>query len=131
MPTMTTDDYLTLPYRIALVHDQDDEGNQGWVAEVEELPGCLSQGATPEEAVERVRDAMVDWIDAELEAGHTIPEPRALKPYSGRLLLRMPRSLHATLAHQAEQEGVSLNQHIVALLAYTAGARRDRESATA
>jgi HicB-like protein involved in pilus formation len=36
--------------------------------------------------------------------------------HSGRLLLRMPRALHADLAKRSDAEGVSLNQFIVATL---------------
>jgi RNA polymerase sigma-B factor len=44
---------------------------------------------------------------------------------SGRLLLRMPRSLHAELARAAEQEGTSLNQFITGALASTIGWRNE------
>ena len=119
----TLEEYLALPYRIALVSDQDEEGNTGWVAEVEELPGCLSQGATPDEAVNRVRAAMVEWLTVVLEEGKEIPEPRELAAsfYSGRFLLRIPRSLHAELARAADQEGVSLNHFASAALAGAVG----------
>jgi RNA polymerase sigma-B factor len=45
------------------------------------------------------------------------PEDRAKPAPSGRLLLRMPRTLHADLAQAAEREGTSLNQFITAALA--------------
>jgi hypothetical protein len=47
---------------------------------------------------------------------------------SGRILVRLPRTLHAELVDQAEQEGVSLNQFIVAALAGATGWRHDRAS---
>jgi len=74
---MESEDYLTLPYAIELVQDTDDAGRQGWVAEIEELPGCISQGATPEEAIANVRDAMLGWISVALENGRDFPQPRA------------------------------------------------------
>ena len=123
----TIDEYLELPYRIALVRDQDEDGNTGWVAEVEELPGCLAQGDTAEEAIEHVREAMSGWLSVAIEDGIEIPEPRAGESSSGRLLLRMPGSLHAELARLAEREGVSLNQMLVATLAGAIGWRRPRE----
>jgi hypothetical protein len=46
----TLDDYLDLPYTIVIQHDRDDDGNEGYVARVAELPGAISQGATIEEA---------------------------------------------------------------------------------
>lgn len=112
------DDYLALPYRIVLVHDHDEEdGVEGWVAEVEELPGCMSQGSTPEEAVAGIRDAMAGWISVALEDEKAIPEPRADQSHSGRFLTRMPATLHAQIAQEAEWEGVSLNQFVVSALA--------------
>lgn len=53
------------------------------------------------------------------------PEDRAKPTPSGRLLLRMPRSLHADLAQAAEREGTSLNQFITAALATKVGSGPD------
>jgi antitoxin HicB len=122
-PMRPIEEYLALPYRFCLIHDRDNEGNEGWVAEVEELPGCMSQGATAEEAVDRVRDAMLSWISVALEEGREIPEPRELAAYSGRFLVRLPRSLHAELVRAAEQEGTSLNQFVTTALAAAVGWR--------
>jgi len=117
------DAYLDQPYTYVVVHDADEEGNSGWVAEVEELPGCISQGATPEEAIERLRDAMEDWISVALEDGAEIPEPRAAADYSGRFVVRVPASLHADLVRGAGNEGVSLNQFVTNALAGAVGWR--------
>lgn len=111
------DDYLELPYHVRLVHDRDEEGAEGWVADVEELPGCMSQGATPNEAVDNVRDAMHGWIAAALEDGNEIPPPRGESGHSGKFLVRLPVSLHAELARRADAEGVSLNQLVTNALA--------------
>jgi hypothetical protein len=65
--------------------------------------------------------AIVAWIEAARAAGNPIPEPSqpALDSiYSGKILVRMPRSLHAQLAQGAKTEAVSLNQHIVFLLTW-------------
>ena len=50
-------------YRIALRPLSAAEGS-GWLAEVPELPGCMSDGETPQEAVENVMDAIACWIEA-------------------------------------------------------------------
>ncbi len=123
----TLDEYLALPYTISIVPDRDDDGNTGYVAEVAELPGCISQGATIEEAAAGVRDAMLGWLSVAIDDGIEIPEPRDPASYSGRLLLRIPRSLHAELARQAELEGVSLNQFLAATLAHAVGLRHSRD----
>lgn len=102
----TVEEYLALPYRILLTPDADEEGASGWVAEVVELDGCISQGETPQAAVARIRDAMEGWVAVALEEGKAIPEPRGEDDYSGRFLLRLPSSLHAELARQADRKSV-------------------------
>lgn len=124
----TVEDYLRLPYKIILTADADDDGRMGWVAEVMELPGCVSQGGTQQQAVDRIQDAMRDWLEAALESGVTIPEPRDTSSYSGRFLVRIPASLHAKLVEFAEHEGVSLNQFVSTTLAGAIG-WREREYA--
>lgn len=113
----TIEHYLALPYRIALTPDTDEDGRTGWVAEVLELPGAISQGDTPDEAVANVRDAMAGWLSVALSDGTEIPTPRGEDDYSGRFLIRVPASLHAALARRAQSEGVSLNQFASAALA--------------
>jgi predicted RNase H-like HicB family nuclease len=113
-------EYVNLPYQIAL---RAQERGGGWTAHVEELPGCEAQGETPEKATRQLRRAMEAWISETLEKGEDVPEPRVLSGHSGRLLLRMPQSLHAELAHAADAEGVSLNQFITTALASAVGWR--------
>ncbi len=113
-------EYVNLPYQIAL---RAQERGGGWLAYVEELPGCEAQGDTPEKATRQLRRAMEAWISETLEKGEDVPEPRVLSGHSGRLLLRMPQSLHAELAHAADTEGVSLNQFITTALASSVGWR--------
>lgn len=124
--TRTLEEYLELPYTITIVHDRDDEGNEGYFVSVEELPGCYSQGATIEEAAARIRDAMEGWLSVALEEGLEIPEPRDPGAYSGRFLLRIPSGLHAELARQAERESVSLNQYVATVLSGAVGWHRKR-----
>jgi antitoxin HicB len=51
------------------------EDGGGCVATVPDLPGCMSDGATPEEALTNVQDAIVSWIEAAQDLGHPIPKP--------------------------------------------------------
>ena len=113
----TVEYYLSLPYTIELVPDP----QEGWFVAIKELPGCMSQGETPEEAMEMIRDAMRSWIEVSLEDGDPIPEPRSLEDYSGKFVVRVPRSLHRDLAEMAGREGVSLNQYINVALARSVG----------
>jgi antitoxin HicB len=105
--------YIDLPYTIELTPDP----KEGWFVAVRELPGCISQGDTPEEALEMIQDAMRAWIEVSLEDGDPIPEPRPLEDYSGKFVVRVPRSLHCDLVETASREGVSLNQYINVALA--------------
>jgi len=54
----TVEEHLHLPYRVILIPDRDEDGNEGFVAEVEELHGCYSQGRTVDEAYQNIHDAM-------------------------------------------------------------------------
>jgi antitoxin HicB len=108
------DDYLALNYHRRLY--QDDEGD--WIAEVDDLPGCIADGKTPDEAIANSREAMRVWMESRTSSGLDIPEPSIADDYSGRILLRMPKYIHRRLAIQAQQEGSSLNQFIVSLLSY-------------
>lgn len=108
-----------LPYPVTLVHDHDDQ----WVATIDALPGCTARGATPDEAVERAGEAMTAWLASARREGKDVPEPKTAQSHSGRLLLRMPQTLHAELARIAEREKVSLNQFITDVLAGALGWR--------
>jgi hypothetical protein len=54
-----------------------------------------------------------------------VTEPADDAAHSGRLLLRMPQSLHSELARAAEREGVSLNAYITSALASSVGWRSE------
>ncbi|MHB8886606.1 MAG: type II toxin-antitoxin system HicB family antitoxin [Methylovirgula sp.] len=58
-----------------IVEPLSEEDGGGFVAIVPDLPGCMSDGETPEEAVTNVRDAINAWIAMANELGHTIPNP--------------------------------------------------------
>ncbi|HME24669.1 MAG TPA: type II toxin-antitoxin system HicB family antitoxin [Acetobacteraceae bacterium] len=51
------------------------EEGGGFLALVPDLPGCMSDGASPEEAVTNVQDAIETWIEAARDFGHAIPSP--------------------------------------------------------
>jgi antitoxin HicB len=112
----TVEEYTTLPYHVVLVRDAEEKGKP-WTASVEELAGCTSRGKTSEEALRGIQAAMESWITTALAEGRDVPEPKSATSHSGRLLLRMPRTLHADLTRASEREGVSLNQFITDVLA--------------
>ena len=92
------------------------EPEDGWTARVEELPGCEAHGATPDEAVRGVETATERWIEEAVANRREVPKPRSAASHSGRLMLRMPQTLHAELARAAQLEDVSLNQFITGVL---------------
>jgi predicted RNase H-like HicB family nuclease len=51
------------------------EDGGGFLATVPDLPGCMSDGETPEEAVTNVQDAILTWIEAAHELGRQVPAP--------------------------------------------------------
>ena len=114
---------LSLPYTRELIPEP--EG--GWFIRVKELPGCMSQGETPEEAMEMIEDALRSWLEVELRKGSVIPEPRLKKSFSGKFVVRVPKSLHRKINDTAEQEGVSLNQWINTALAEAVGTARQKK----
>jgi len=52
-----------------------DEDGGGWLVEVPDLPGCMSDGATIPEALESINGAIEAWIETALEAGRDVPRP--------------------------------------------------------
>jgi antitoxin HicB len=116
MNTRSVKEYLKLPYTIEIIREEDEE-NPGWVARVVELNGCITQADTFEELGEMIEDAMRVWIEVALEDDLPIPEPRPEEDYSGKFVVRVPKSLHRKLVEEAEREGVSLNQYINVTLA--------------
>lgn len=95
------------------------EEDGGYIAVARDLPGCSAFGETREQALAEINCAIEGWQRAAETAGNPIPEPSnpASEPLpSGKLLLRLPRSLHAALIGRAKKESVSLNQYLVSTL---------------
>ncbi len=89
-------------------------------AEAPDLPGCSAGGATEADAAREVQDAVTAWAQSMQAVGKRTPAASIAEPvsrYSGKFLVRVPRSLHAHLAREAAQEGVSLNQWAASKLA--------------
>lgn len=104
--------YMSLPYTV-MVNPVNDESGKYFVGRVLELDGCLSDGQTPEEAYKNVREAMEGYLEVKLDHGDPIPEPVSTEKYSGKFLVRVPKSLHQRLVIEAEKEGISLNQYVL------------------
>jgi predicted RNase H-like HicB family nuclease len=114
----TPEQYLKEPYARILIPNNDG----GFSAEVLEFPGCFADGDTAEEAFRRLEAAAKAWIEAALDQGQEIPEPSSNTGFSGKLALRLPRSLHRQAMRMAERDGTSLNQFLVTAVAARVGA---------
>src|SRR4051794_23115399 len=94
---------LARPYRKVIRGD----ATEGFLAEAPELPGCFTAGETEEEALANLKEAMAGWFESQLERDLPIPPPALPSHFNGRLLVRMPSTLHRRLAERAQDEGVS------------------------
>ena len=86
-----------------------------FVASVPLLPGCMSHGATVAEAAQNILEAAEGWLGSALRKGIPIPPP----PHgmSGRMLVRIPKTLHEDITRRAELDGVSVNHWVTVALA--------------
>lgn len=114
MPKKNLQYYRKQPYRMELFFDRED---QVWFVRYPELPGCDADGETPEEAIAAGEEAKSLWLADTIERRQPVPEPRMEPSHSGKLVLRLPKSLHAAAARAAEEEGVSLNTYLAQIVA--------------
>lgn len=117
---MTTRDALIASYSFTIRPLAVEDGG-GYMIEFPDLPGCVSDGETPEAAIANGRDAAASYIASCEKYGDPIPVPGTA---SGQWRQRVPRSLHARLVSRARQEGVSLNTLVTAMIAEGLGHRR-------
>jgi predicted RNase H-like HicB family nuclease len=111
------------PYARTLVRE--DDGS--WFISIPEFPGCTSAGATVEEALVMIDDAMTGWLAVMLEDGEPIPSPAASTGYSGKTVVRFGKALHKLAAEAAQRDGVSLNHFITTQVARGVGITCNRE----
>jgi antitoxin HicB len=112
-------DYLKRPYMQTLVREEDGS----YRAEIAEFPGCIAVGDTAAEAIASLQDVAESWLESMLARNRPVPEPLETIDFSGKLVLRLPKSLHKKAALAAERDGVSLNQFIMNSVAEHVGMR--------
>ena len=115
---MEIKDYMKMPYT-RLVQEINDESGHYFYGRILELDGCQSTGDTLEELYESLNESMEGYLEVKLEHNLSVPLPDVLSNYSGKFVVRLPKTLHQRLAIEAEQEGVSLNQWALYKLAST------------
>jgi antitoxin HicB len=118
-PDEWVNSYLKQPYARIVVPEEDGT----FRGEILEFPGCIVTGDTPSEALNSLEEVASAWLESALEHHQPIPEPIEKIKFSGRLVLRLPKSLHKKAVRLAERDGVSLNQFIVTSLAEHIGER--------
>ena len=113
--------YMSLNYPSQITKIDETDGG-GFLIEVPMLKGCMSDGETVEEAYNNLKEAKKEWFTYMLENNLAIPEP-ADASYSGKFVVRIPKSLHKIITEQSKREGLSLNQYVANVLAFAAGQR--------
>lgn len=96
------------------------EEGGGYLVTFPDLPGCMADGATVEDAIQEAVDAERSYLATIKELGIEAA------PASGKFVLRVPKSLHARLAAKAKGEGVSMNTLAVTILAESMGPRSSK-----
>ena len=102
--------YLNMPYSF-VINQISDESGEYFVARVLEFEGLIGTGNTYDEAYRDVKDAMESYIETKIANGIKIPLPMDSIDYSGKFVVRLPKTLHKLLSKKAKEEGVSLNQY--------------------
>jgi len=113
---MPAEEYMKLPYT-RIIQEMNDESGHYYYGRIMELDGCQSTGDSLEELYSNLNEALEGYIETKIENNLEIPRPASQADYSGKFIVRIPKSLHMRLAIEAEKEGVSLNQYTLYKLA--------------
>ena len=106
------------------------EGEECFEARVKELPDLSEYADTYEEAYKLAIDSIETTAVVLAEKGRNLPQPLVItEDYSGRITLRLPKSLHRTMVDASDEEGISLNQYVVNVLSYYSGYAAGRRQA--
>jgi predicted RNase H-like HicB family nuclease len=74
MKPRTVDEYMSLPYTVEIIHD-----NDSFFAKIKELEGCMTVGDTSAEALAMIDDAKHAWLTAAVEDAIEIPLPESMQ----------------------------------------------------
>ncbi|MBI3682792.1 MAG: type II toxin-antitoxin system HicB family antitoxin [Acidobacteria bacterium] len=97
------------------------EEGGGYLVEYPDIPGCMSDGETINEAIVNGREALRDCLEVFRESGRRLPKPSI---EAAQWRQRLPRTLYAKLTRQAQREGVSINSFVTAIIAEAVGSRQ-------
>jgi antitoxin HicB len=119
--------YMKLPYTMTVKYRPEQGGY--YVAGYIELPDLTMTGETPEEAVKELLIEKPEWFETCLKLNVKIPVPVEPRKYSGKIVIRMPPSMHESLIRITELEGISLNQYMLTALARSIGFDEGKKNA--
>jgi predicted HicB family RNase H-like nuclease len=94
-------------YTYRVTWSEEDEEYVGLCAE---FPSLSWLAAEPEAALRGIRRVVGEIVADMRAAGEPVPEPIALRQYSGKFMVRIPPEVHRRLAIEAAEAGVSLNR---------------------
>ncbi|WKZ46410.1 MAG: toxin-antitoxin system HicB family antitoxin [Anaerolineales bacterium] len=86
------------------------EEDEEYVGLCAEFPSLSWLEPSPEEALQGIRRVVAQTVSDMKKNGEAIPEPIAIRKYSGKFMVRVPPELHRRLAIEAAESGVSLNR---------------------
>lgn len=99
------------PYRV----EPDEES--GYVIVYPDLPGCMTQVEDAAEIGPMAEEIKALWLETARAHGMNIPPASPTPSYSGKLEVRVPRTLHRDLAESAAREKIGLDEYVTMLLA--------------
>ncbi len=94
-------------YTYRVTWSEEDREHVGLCAE---FPGLSWLDASPEKALAGIRQIVKECLRDMRRNKEDVPEPLALKNYSGKFMVRVPPETHRRLSIQAAESGVSLNR---------------------
>ena len=101
----------------------------GFMFTMPDIPGVVADGATELDAIADGREAFMTTVSSMADMGQEVPAPAfSVEDFtpasaSGKVLARLPRSMHMQLTARAKTEGVSLNSLVLAFIAEGLGRR--------
>ena len=92
-------------YRVTWSND-----DQEYIGLCAEFPSLSWLATTPEAALKGIRKVVAEVAEDMFSNNEPVPEPFAVKNYSGKFMVRVPPEVHRSLAIKAAEAGVSLNR---------------------
>ena len=122
-PSLNRRNDMTDPHAYNItIRKGDFDGEVYFEARVKELPDLTEYADSHDEAYQLVVDAIETTAEVFQEKGREMPTPHIpADDFSGRVTLRLPKSLHRAMVEASEDEGISLNQYMVNVLSYFSG----------